>query len=75
MDFPDTVQGVVTSRIDRLPPSHQLTLKVASAIGRAFIVTLLATVHPAKVEKPMLVNYLSLLTQLGITDLEIFTPN
>ncbi len=70
MDFPDTVQGVITSRIDRLPPSHQLTLKVASAIGRAFIVTLLATVHPANVNRPTLVNYLSLLTQLGITDLE-----
>ena len=74
IDFPDTVQGVITSRIDRLPPSHQLTLKVASAIGRAFIVTLLATVHPANVNKPTLVNYLSLLTQLGITDLETLYP-
>jgi hypothetical protein len=36
LDFPDTVQGVIVSRIDRLTAPQQLTLKVASVIGRVF---------------------------------------
>ena len=34
--LPDTVQGVVLSRIDRLQPEEQLALKVAAVIGRTF---------------------------------------
>ena len=43
--FPDTVQGVITSRIDRLTPRQQLTLKVASVIGRGFAHRMLRDVH------------------------------
>lgn len=46
IEFPDTVQGVVTSRIDRLEADLQLTLKVASVIGRVFPARLLRDVHP-----------------------------
>lgn len=46
IEFPDTVQGVVTSRIDRLEPQVQLTLKVASVIGRVFPARLLRDVYP-----------------------------
>lgn len=34
--LPDTIQGVVLSRIDRLQPEEQLALKVAAVIGRTF---------------------------------------
>lgn len=34
--LPDTIQGIVLSRIDRLPPEEQLALKVAAVIGRTF---------------------------------------
>lgn len=34
--LPHTIQGIVLSRIDRLPPQKQLTLKVAAVIGRTF---------------------------------------
>ena len=44
--LPESVQGVIVSRIDRLPPDPQLCLKVASVIGRAFPVAALAAVHP-----------------------------
>ncbi len=44
--FPDTVQGVVISRIDRLSPPVQLTLKVASVIGRTFSCRVLQDVFP-----------------------------
>jgi len=34
--LPDTLQGLVLARIDRLPPDRQLTLKVSSVIGRNY---------------------------------------
>ncbi|MFN8412963.1 MAG: adenylate/guanylate cyclase domain-containing protein [Anaerolineales bacterium] len=74
IDFPETVQGVVTRRINRLPATHQLTLKVASVIGRIFFIGMLTNVHPGKVNQPILEEYLQYLTQLGITDLDSPDP-
>jgi len=51
LPFPDTVQGVVTSRIDRLPPSEQLTLKVASVVGRTFTAPLIEDVYPIQEDR------------------------
>ncbi len=51
--FPDTVQGVVTSRIDRLVPSEQLTLKVASVIGRSFSRKILEDMFPVETDRPL----------------------
>ncbi|HSH05837.1 MAG TPA: adenylate/guanylate cyclase domain-containing protein [Anaerolineae bacterium] len=48
LTFPDSLQGVITSRIDRLRPQQQLTLKVASIIGRTFEFDLLYMVHPTR---------------------------
>ena len=33
---PDTIQGVIAARIDRLPETHKRALQVASVIGREF---------------------------------------
>jgi class 3 adenylate cyclase/tetratricopeptide (TPR) repeat protein len=46
--LPHTVHGAVTSRIDRLSPTQQLTVKVASVIGRVFAVGILRDVHPLR---------------------------
>jgi hypothetical protein len=40
------LHGIVTSRLDGLPPASQLVLKVASAIGQVFSARLLADLHP-----------------------------
>ncbi len=53
LGFPDTVQGVVTSRIDRLVPSEQLTLKVASVIGRSFSCRILEDMFPVEQDRPL----------------------
>lgn len=74
IDFPDTIQGVITSRIDRLSTAHQLTLKVASVIGREFLLNMLSNVHPSRMKTSTLVEYLTTLTELGITELETPTP-
>src|SRR5262249_35696553 len=45
---PESVQGVIVSRIDRLAPGLQLALKVASVIGRAFAYRVLCDVYPVE---------------------------
>jgi predicted ATPase/class 3 adenylate cyclase len=46
LGLPDSIQGAVLSRLDRLPEAAKLTLKVASVIGRIFGLALLARSHP-----------------------------
>ena len=41
VEIPDTLQGLLLERIDRLPPESRRTLRVASVIGRQFGVTIL----------------------------------
>lgn len=48
MDIPDSVHGIVLSRVDRLPEEHKATLKVASVIGSLFELDLLRLAHPAR---------------------------
>jgi predicted ATPase/class 3 adenylate cyclase len=36
LDVPDTLQGVIASRIDHLPAEHKRALQTASVIGRVF---------------------------------------
>ncbi|MEO7839483.1 MAG: hypothetical protein ABIU06_09045, partial [Anaerolineales bacterium] len=74
LNLPKTVQGVITSRIDRLSPVQQLTLKVASVIGRIFEYTTLIAVYPVEGERAMLRSSLVMLEQLDITPLESPDP-
>lgn len=63
---PDTVQGVVTSRIDRLTPDQQVTLKVASVIGREFAEPPLQAVHPVTETRPVVPEHLRALSELSL---------
>ncbi len=74
VDFPSTVQGVVTSRIDQLQPGQQLALKVASVIGRIFLFRTLEAIHPIPGDRPKLPAYLETLDRLEITPLETREP-
>jgi class 3 adenylate cyclase/tetratricopeptide (TPR) repeat protein len=65
--LPDTIQGVITTRIDRLTPAQQLTLKVASVIGRMFEYDTLRDIHPIDTDKALLQGYLDALDRLDIT--------
>ncbi len=44
IDIPDTLQGVLTARIDRLPEDAKRVLQIASVIGRKFQVRVLEKV-------------------------------
>ena len=74
LDLPETVQGVIISRIDRLTPLQQLTLKVASVIGRVFEYKTLDAVYPVEDERSLLRSSLLTLEKLDITPLESPDP-
>jgi class 3 adenylate cyclase/tetratricopeptide (TPR) repeat protein len=73
--LPDTVEGVVTSRIDRLTPQQQLTLKTASVIGRVFPLRVLRVVHPIEQDRPHLETHLDSLARLELTQTETPAPD
>ena len=69
LDIPTSVWGVIAERIDGLPPESQLTLKVASVIGRTFPFRVLENVHPMDEYRPRLPEHLDLLARLDLTPL------
>jgi class 3 adenylate cyclase/tetratricopeptide (TPR) repeat protein len=54
LNLPTTIQGLMTSRIDRLTPAQQLLLKSASVIGRSFLYPLLYEIYPLAADKDQL---------------------
>ncbi|MEW6404702.1 MAG: AAA family ATPase [Chloroflexota bacterium] len=75
LSLPDNLQAAITSRIDSLSPSQQLTLKVASVIGRIFAFRALEAVYPIDTDRPVLPNYLNTLTRLSLTLIESESPD
>ncbi|MBM7846161.1 adenylate/guanylate cyclase domain-containing protein [Herpetosiphon giganteus] len=65
LNLPSTIQGVLVSRIDQLPPQPQLTLKIASVIGHEFQVQLLEAIYPLAHEREHIPAHLDLLVQQG----------
>jgi class 3 adenylate cyclase/FixJ family two-component response regulator len=61
-----TPQSVMGSRIDQLAPAHQLTLKIASVIGRIFAVDLLRAILPVEADRTQLDADLEALEQLDL---------
>ena len=50
IEIPDTLQGLLLARIDRLPPESKRTLRVAAVIGRQFGLAMLERLLEAKTE-------------------------
>jgi class 3 adenylate cyclase/tetratricopeptide (TPR) repeat protein len=67
VSIPDTLRGLITDRIDRLPPEQQLTLKVASVIGRQFPFRTLSEIFPFDHERPALPRHLEALERQDLT--------
>ncbi len=72
LDFPETIEGIVTSRLDRLGAAEQLTVKVASVVGRVFARNLLHDIHPIAADRRDLGSHLDHLEKLDIA--RPFTP-
>lgn len=75
LNLPGSLEGVITSRIDRMPPSHQLTLKVASVVGRVFALKELSAIYPIKTDISALPEYLTSLESQELTILDSPEPD
>lgn len=64
--FPDSLEAVITGRIDRLAPQLQLVLKVTSVLGRVFPLTLLRAIHPIEADRANLAEHLAALERRGL---------
>ncbi len=63
---PDTVQGVITSRVDHLDARQQLLLKVASVLGPSFDLDLVRDVFPVDAERERIAGDLRELEERGL---------
>ena len=61
LGLPDSIHGIVLSRLDRLPEETKLTIKVASVIGRSFYLDVLASAHPEEPGQQALTKQVALL--------------
>jgi|GEM_PF-374546 len=75
LQIPDTVQDVTLARLDRLDESCKLTLKVASAAGRSFDLSMLAHIHPAQPTAGVLENQLQELEKRQFISTELPPPD
>jgi class 3 adenylate cyclase/tetratricopeptide (TPR) repeat protein len=73
-NVPGTIRALITSRIDRLLPPQQLTLKTASVIGRSFPHRTLLDVYPLDADRPRLPEHVDRLSQLKLTEIESLQP-
>ncbi len=64
--FPDNLEAVITSRIDRLAPQLQLIVKVASVLGRVFPLSLLRATYPIEADHAGLAEHLATLERRGL---------
>ncbi|HEY1015108.1 MAG TPA: tetratricopeptide repeat protein, partial [Herpetosiphonaceae bacterium] len=74
LGIPDSIHGIVLSRLDRLPESHKLTLKVASVIGRIFRLELLAQAHPLRPSGDEVLDQITMLEDRDFARLELPAP-
>jgi class 3 adenylate cyclase/tetratricopeptide (TPR) repeat protein len=75
VDLPTTVEGVIISRLDRLTAGEQLSLKVASVIGRVFRERMVKDTHPVETERGVVHDHLERLTTVDLTVLEAPEPD
>lgn len=74
LGIPDSIHGIVLARLDRLPESVKLTLKVASVIGHVFEFEMLAHAHPTINEAEALVAQIELIEERDFARLDTPDP-
>lgn len=67
LNFPVTVKGVVSARLDRLSDRERLAIKIASVTGRTFSLRTLLAIHPVAEDREHLPACLERLTALAFT--------
>ncbi len=70
LQVPDTIEGVIVSRLDRLDEVNREVLKVASVIGRSFQHPVLKHICPGMLTEDELRRHLGELSDAGLVILE-----
>lgn len=73
--LPDNLQGVIGYRLDLLTPEEQLTLKVASVIGRVFAARTLLAVHPIALKTAQLHQQLAAAERMNLVVRDTSEPD
>lgn len=71
---PSSLTGLITSKVDRLEPSQQIVLKVASVIGQSFTISMLSQVLPEESDAEKLEQDLKLLVNTNLVVVESSDP-
>ncbi|MBO9539124.1 AAA family ATPase [bacterium] len=74
LELPGTIEGTITSRLDRLTPQEQSVLKVASVIGRSFNLAMLLALCSLSITREQLLDALEQLQLRGLISLEASAP-
>jgi predicted ATPase/class 3 adenylate cyclase len=85
IDLPDTLQGLLLARIDRLPEEAKNTIRVASVIGRQFSIKVLEQIlensqwanTPGSINTSTssIINHLNMLESLGLLKIAQVKPD
>lgn len=85
IDLPDTLQGLLLARIDRLPDDVKHTIRVSSVIGRSFSIKVLEQLlddfpwtkqsESNTKPSPSLINHLNMLESLGLLKIAQLQPD
>jgi class 3 adenylate cyclase/tetratricopeptide (TPR) repeat protein len=74
LKIPDSIQDVVLGRIDLLPETEKMVVKVASVIGRIFTLDAVHALLPGGISMDVVRQALNALTRLGLILLETEEP-
>ena len=74
VELPNSVQGAVTARMDRLSPSQRLVLKFASVVGRVFEADVVVRLHQGQADDTSVVDDLRALDAMRVISLERSDP-
>ncbi len=72
--IPDSLQGLLSAHIDRLPAEARLTLRVASVIGREFSEQVIEAVMEGHAPNVNLMEQLSMLESIGMVKVARVNP-
>ncbi len=65
--LPDSVEGIIGSRIDRLEPQPELCLKLASAVGPTFGRDVIHDIYPLAADRDLVDRHLDTLVRRDLT--------
>ncbi len=74
VDLPTSIYSLILSRLDQLTDQQQVTLRVASVIGRLFKATIIAGVYPELGQPEAIIASLDYLSGLDLVTLDSVEP-